>query len=314
MKNSNKKIVITGGAGLVGQNLIARLFDANFKKIIAIDKHRSNLDKLKKHQPEVEIYCADLSESGQWTSLLRGADCIIILHAQIGGVDLNEFTKNNIISTKLVLKFTKLYKIKRVIHISSSVINSSSNDYYTNTKREQESLVQKARFNSIILRPTLMFGWFDRKHLGWLHRFMGKFYLFPIPGLGKYIRQPLYVGDLCEIIIKSIKNDSLVGVYNISGLEKIYYINIIKEIKKYVAHGVMIIYVPCALFYLMLKLWEVFDGDPPFTTQQLQALINGDEFEGIDWPKVFNIKATSFKSAISETFTNPKHSTLILDF
>ena len=24
----------------------------------------------------------------------------------------------------------------------------------------------------VVLRPTLMFGWFDRKHLGWLSRFM----------------------------------------------------------------------------------------------------------------------------------------------
>jgi nucleoside-diphosphate-sugar epimerase len=314
MRNLNKKIVITGGAGLVGQNLIARLFEANFKKIIAIDKHRKNLDKLKKHQPEIEICCADLSKAGHWTSFLKDADCIIILHAQIGGLDLNEFTKNNIIATKLVLKFAKLYKVKRVIHISSSVVNSSSSDFYTITKRAQESLVKKAKCNSIILRPTLMFGWFDRKHLGWLHRFMDKFYIFPIPSKGEYIRQPLYVGDLCEIIIKSIKKFRLVGIFNISGLEKIYYINIIKEIKKYVSHGVMIIFVPYALFYLMLKLWEFFDADPPFTTQQLQALVNGDEFEGIDWPKVFNIKPTSFKSAIRETFTNPKHSSLILDF
>ena len=25
-----------------------------------------------------------------------------------------------------------------------------------------------------MLRPTLMFGWFDQKHLGWLSRFMAK--------------------------------------------------------------------------------------------------------------------------------------------
>ena len=40
-----------------------------------------------------------------------------------------------------------------------------------------------------------MFGWFDRKHLGWLARFMCRVPVFPIPGSGEYLRQPLYVGD-----------------------------------------------------------------------------------------------------------------------
>ena len=38
-----------------------------------------------------------------------------------------------------------------------------------------------------ILRPTLMFGWFDRKHLGWLARFMQKAPVFPIHVPGKPI-------------------------------------------------------------------------------------------------------------------------------
>jgi hypothetical protein len=47
-----------------------------------------------------------------------------------------------------------------------------------------------------------MFGWFDRKHLGWLSRFMKKVPVFPIPGHGRYMRQPLYGGrDFANIII-----------------------------------------------------------------------------------------------------------------
>ena len=45
-----------------------------------------------------------------------------------------------------------------------------------------------------------MFGLFDRKHLGWLSKFMSKSPIFPIPGKGKYLRQPLYVKDFCKII------------------------------------------------------------------------------------------------------------------
>ena len=70
-----------------------------------------------------------------------------------------------------------------LIHISSSVVNSKANDFYSKSKREQEELVINSGIPCHILRPTLMFGWFDRKHLGWLSRFMSKVPIFPIPGM-----------------------------------------------------------------------------------------------------------------------------------
>ena len=66
-----------------------------------------------------------------------------------------------------------------------------------------------------------MFGWFDRKHLGWLANFMVKLPLFPIPGRGDFIRQPLFVGDFSSIIISCIIDASISGKYNISGLERL---------------------------------------------------------------------------------------------
>ena len=77
-----------------------------------------------------------------------------------------------------------------------------------------------------------MFGWFDRKHLGWLARFMERAPVFPIPGNGRYLRQPLYVGDFCNIIISCIEKPLPGKTFNISGQEKIDYIDLIKGVKR----------------------------------------------------------------------------------
>ena len=74
----------------------------------------------------------------------------------------------------------KKFKIKQMVHISSSVVESIADDFYTKTKIEQEKIVVDSGIICPILRPTLMFGWFDRKHLGWLSRFMRKVPVFPI--------------------------------------------------------------------------------------------------------------------------------------
>ena len=310
----NRKIILPGGAGLVGQNLVARLLDKGYKNIVVLDKHRANLAILKKTQPQIVTEYADLAETGDWQQHFIEADVVVMLQAQIGGNNYQEFVRNNIDSTRNILNTVKDQNIPNLVHISSSVVESVSNDYYTNTKKEQEDMVLKSGISAPILRPTLMFGWFDRKHLGWLSRFMKKVPVFPIPGDGKYMRQPLYSADFCDIIISCIENNIQSGRYNISGHEKIDYIDMIREIKKAINSKTLIVRIPYQLFYFLLWIWAFFDKNPPFTTQQLKALTASDEFEVIDWPNIFDVEYTSFSEAIDTTFNDPVYSKVILDF
>lgn len=313
-KHSTKRIILPGGAGLVGQNLVARLKDQGFKDIVVLDKHRANLEVLRKVQPDIKVVYADLAESGDWVNHFKDADVVVMLQAQIGGNEYDEFVRNNVTSTRHVLDAIKLHKVPQLVHISSSVVESVADDFYTNTKKDQENIVLQSGIHCPILRPTLMFGWFDRKHLGWLSRFMKKVPFFPIPGNGKYMRQPLYVGDFCDVIISCIQDPTRNGIYNITGLEQVDYVDIIRQIKKSTRANTRIIHVPYHLFYGMLWIWALFDKNPPFTTQQLAALVAKDEFEVVDWPGIFQVKATPFAKAIDETFNDPRYSSVVLEF
>lgn len=310
----NRKVVLPGGAGLVGQNLVARLKARGYTNIVVLDKHRANLAVLKQVQQDIMAEYADLAEPGNWQRHFDGADVVVMLQAQIGGNDYQEFVRNNVDSTRLILDAIKACKVPTLVHISSSVVESVADDFYTNTKKDQEQLVVESGIPCPILRPTLMFGWFDRKHLGWLARFMKKVPVFPIPGSGRYMRQPLYVGDFCNVVISCIENRVRDGIYNISGHEKVDYIDIIREIKRATRARAPIVRIPYGLFYVLLWTWGLFDKNPPFTTQQLAALSAKDEFEVIDWPGIFGVPSTSFRQAIYETFNDPLYSGVILEF
>lgn len=310
----SKKIILPGGAGLVGQNLVARLKAKGYSNIVVLDKHRQNLEILKKVQPDITAEFADLAEPGSWQSHFVGADVVVMLQAQIGGNNYRDFERNNIDSTRLILDAIKSNNIPNLVHISSSVVESVADDFYTNTKKEQEKIVIESGISCPILRPTLMFGWFDRKHLGWLSRFMTKIPLFPIPGNGRYMRQPLYVGDFANVIISCIEQKVTNGIYNISGHEKIDYIDIIREIKRAKKLNTLIVCIPYKLFYGLLWVWALFDKNPPFTTQQLEALSAKDEFEVIDWPNIFEVPYTPFSKAVDETFNDPRYSKVTLEF
>jgi len=308
------KIVITGGAGLVGQNLIQRLRVRGYDRLVAIDKHAANSATLRRLNPGVEMIEADLAKAGPWESALAYADSIVLSHAQIGGLDEKEFIDNNVSATANVIAAAKRHGVRQALHISSSVVNSLARDFYTESKKAQEKLVVESGLSACILRPTLMFGWFDRKHLGWLARFMQRAPVFPVPGSGHYLRQPLYVGDFCEIIISCIEKPAPDKAFNISGQEKIDYIDLIKAVKAATKSRTPIVRVPYGLFWALLSSYSLIDKNPPFTTDQLKALVIPEEFEIIDWPKIFGVRATPLAEALRQTFQDPLYSNVVLEF
>ena len=308
------KIVVTGAAGLVGQNLIPRLKDkVRGVEIVAVDKHGANTAILRELHPDITIIKADLAEPGPWEAALDGADCVVVGHAQIGGAVESEFTRNNIAATRRLLEAIAARGGCYLVHISSSVVKSAAVDWYTESKKAQEALVLASGNPCIVLRPTLMFGWFDRKHLGWLARFMQRAPVFPVPGTGRYLRQPLYVGDFCDIVAACIEKRPT-GEFNISGQERIDYLDLIRTVRSASGAKAPIVKVPYSAFWLMLKAYSLFDSNPPFTTQQLKALVTPDVFEVIDWPAIFGVRSTPLEQALRDTFRHPRYSSVVLEF
>lgn len=308
----DSKIVLTGAAGLVGQNLIVELKAQGYTNLVAIDKHEYNLGILRRLHPDVQAILADVAERGEWEASFAGAACAVQLHAQITGKDSQIFVRNNIDATRIVLDAVKRHDVPYLVHISSSVVNSVADDDYTNTKKAQEKLVVESGIKHCVLRPTLMFGWFDPKHLGWLSRFMAKTPVFPIPGDGRYMRQPLYERDFCRCIAKCIETQPDGAVYDVCGDTRIDYVDIIRTIKRTKGLHTLIVHIPYSLFYTLLKVYALFSGKPPFTADQLKALSAGDEFHGVDTRATFGVTQTPFEDAVRESYCDPRYSAIVL--
>jgi nucleoside-diphosphate-sugar epimerase len=308
------QIAITGAAGLVGQNLIPRLKARGFGDIVAVDKHPANTRILRELHPDIRIIEADLAHDDGWQEAVAACDVVVISHAQIGGNDPRAYTDNNVTATRRVIDAVRPMNKAYIVGISSSVIESAASDWYTESKTEQERIYVESGLAHVVLRPTLMFGWFDRKHVAWLSRFMQKTPVFPIPGQGDYMRQPLYAGDLCDIIMGCIERRPNGQAYNISGLEKITYIDLMRAVRDVTGAKTAIVKIPYGMFHALLSVYALFDRDPPFTTKQLKALATPDIFEVIDWPAIFSVTPTPLKTALETTFRDPRYSKIVLEF
>jgi uncharacterized protein YbjT (DUF2867 family) len=303
-----KKIVITGAAGLVGQNLVTLLAERADLDLVAIDKHAHNLGVLSRLHPQVTAVLADLADPGSWHEHFAGAEAVVQLHAQITGKGAAPFVRNNVDATRLVLDAIRRHGVPYLVHVSSSVVNSVAEDDYTRTKEAQEELVRASGIPHCTLRPTLMFGWFDPKHLGWLARFIERTPVFPIPGHGRYMRQPLYNRDFCRIIAVCLERRPQGTVYDLVGQERVDYVDIIQAIRRAKELRTPIVHIPIWLFAFLLRTYALFSANPPFTADQLTALTAGDDFSGVDIEGTFGIRPTPFAEAIDETFRHPVYS------
>ena len=88
---NQEKIILPGGAGLVGQNLVVRLKERGYTNLVVLDKHRANLAVLQQLHPDIVIEYADLAESGNWQRHFTQAHAVVMLQAQIGGNDYVDF-------------------------------------------------------------------------------------------------------------------------------------------------------------------------------------------------------------------------------
>jgi len=62
--SNKRKIILPGGAGLVGQNLVPRLKTKGYTSIVVLNKHRHNLGVLQQMHPEITAEWTDLAAPG----------------------------------------------------------------------------------------------------------------------------------------------------------------------------------------------------------------------------------------------------------
>jgi hypothetical protein len=89
------------------------------------------------------------------------------------------------------------------------------------------------------------------------------------------------------------------------GQDRIDYIDIIRPIRRVKGLRTPILCIPIWLFAALLRVYDLFTKQPPFTAAQLKALTAGDDFVGVDIRGTFDFEPTPVEAGLRETFTRP---------
>ena len=258
-----QKIIVTGGLGFIGSNLIELLLKKNFY-VINLDKvsYSSNFYNTKefsKNKKYKFIKCSINSKNLNNIFLKYKPVCIFNLAAETH-VDRSidspkDFIDTNIIGTFNLLecfkKFSNSYKRTRLIHISTDevygdVLTGRSNEKfaykpsspYAASKASSDHLVysyvKTYKIPAIITNCSNNYG--PKQHPEKLipkliYNILNNKYL-PIYGKGLNSREWIYVVDHCDALIKIFKKGKIGEFYNIGSNKNFNNIEITKALIK----------------------------------------------------------------------------------
>jgi GDP-D-mannose 3',5'-epimerase len=123
------KIIVTGGAGMIGTNLVTALVKLNHN-VTVIDNYwrgtRANLEEaLQSDTAKIRLVEADLAEAGNWSEEFHSADVVVHLAdvvAGVGYVFANEGTifRKNLKINANVTEAIEQYPPKRYIYVGTA--------------------------------------------------------------------------------------------------------------------------------------------------------------------------------------------------
>ena len=313
-----KKILVTGGLGFIGSNLIKILLKKKYY-VVNLDKisYASNFYNTKefKNSKKYKFIKCDINDQKKIFSTLKKykPSCIFNLAAETH-VDRSidgprPFIKNNINGTFSILeavrKYSKINKSLKLIHISTDEVygdvlkgrSKETDSYkpsppYAASKASSDHLVlsyvRTYGLNAIVTNCSNNYG--PRQHPEKLipkliYNILHNNFL-PIYGKGKNSREWIYVDDHCEALIKVFIKGKAGEFYNIGSNKNLNNIKVTKSLLSIAKNS----------FKINTKAKIKFVKDRP--GHDLRYAINSSKIKNkLKWkPK------TNFKEGLYETF------------
>ncbi|MFT4261709.1 MAG: NAD-dependent epimerase/dehydratase family protein [Candidatus Woesearchaeota archaeon] len=301
-----KKVLITGGSGFLGINLVRFLLRKNYELTI--------LDIVNFDYPEknkIVFVKGDIRNKAVVDKVVKGQDIVIHTAAALPLYKKKDIFSTDITGTRILLEASKKYDIKRFIHISSTAVYGVPKKHpifeedklvgvgpygIAKIRAEQECLKLRNKGMCVpIIRPKSFIGPERLGVFALLYDWAKDAKNFPILGKGNNRYQLLDVEDLCSAIYlcmtkpKKLVNDTFnIGAEEFRTIKRDF-----QAVLDHAGFGKRIISFPAWPAILFLKTLEFFKISPLYAW--VYETVYKDSFVSIDKAK----KKIGFKPVFS---------------
>lgn len=210
--------LVTGGTGFIGRALLRHMFEAGLPLRVLV-RPSPRTPRLPTGIP-LEAAIASLSDPRGLRAALGGVDCVIHLaSAERYGSRGNLFA-TDVEGTRNLAEAAAEAGVKRFLYISHLGADRMSAFAVQKAKGIAEEHIRRSGVPHTILRSSIVFGPEDRFTVPLTRLLRAAPGLFPLPGGGRAVVQPLWIEDLVTCILWAFENPEMENqTYEIGGSE-----------------------------------------------------------------------------------------------
>lgn len=266
-------VTVFGGSGFVGRYVVGALAKRGYRIRVAC------------RRPDLALFLQPLGNVGQIsfvqanlrypdsvTKAAEGSDHIVNCVGLLAESGKNTFAAVQDKGAAVIAAAAKAIGAK-LTHVSAIGADASSSSFYASTKGRAEKAVLEAVPDAVIIRPSVVFGPEDN--------FFNKFAamaktspVLPLIGGGQTKFQPVYAGDVAEVIARSVDGKLKPGAtYELGGEDVLSFEDCLKLVLKTISRKRLLITLPFGLASVIGKIAEKVPLiTPPLTGDQVELL------------------------------------------
>jgi NADH dehydrogenase len=253
-------IVVLGGTGFVGRQLVAALAADGHRITVPTRRRAAHPDVL--FPPSVAVVEIDIYRADALAELLRGKHAAINLVGILNerGDSGRGFERAHVELTRLLIEACRASGVKRLLQMSA--LNAGrGTSHYLRTRGEAESSVKFSGLDWTLFQPSVIFGRGD----GLFCRFASLLRIAPVlPIAGGNVKfAPVYVGDVVEAFRRALANPQTIGqTYELYGPDVLPLKRIVRMTAAALGLKRWVIPLPDALGRLQAEVGEWLPGKP----------------------------------------------------
>lgn len=292
------KVLITGGTGFVGHQVIESVIEAGHQVRALV---RPGSEKKLPSGLEVEIAPGDVGRPDSLGPAVEGVEAVIHLVGII-----REFPKRGITFEELhhratvnIVAAAQAAGVKRYLHMSALGARPDSRSPYHQTKAAAEAEVRASGLDYTIFRPSLIFGPRDVSINLFVDQ-VRRLPLVPVIGRGDYRLQPVSLTTVGQGYAAALTTPAAIGRgLDVTGPDVYTYNELLRAIGRVVGRKPRLMHLPVGPMRLLAGLlggWPKF----PLTKPQIDMLLEGNAAPGDEFYGLFNLEPIPFEAGLAK--------------
>ena len=269
----SKSVLIFGGSGQIGKNLIRKLTKNNYKvTVVTRNAHQKGyMIKTQANAGYIDIVEANIFDQAKIRKIFSKTDiCINLIGILYESGKGNSFKNIHSIFPSILAKFCKEYKVQQFIHLSALGINEATESEYAKSKLEGEVNIKKNFPLATILRPSVVYSVDDNFTTNFM-TLLSRLPIFPLYYNGDTKFAPIHCSDLTDIIYHVVSKNLYSKIIECVGPEIISLKDILKRLLKLISKNRLLVPLPFFVANISAKLFQLFPK-PLLTVDQLKLL------------------------------------------